>query len=120
VTSIPNGAAVDLSGGLDLDPLTSEIRTQGGWPFSAFSREATIVYVAGWGTKIPQAFNAAARAIIDELWSTQHGPAARPTMGGDATQMAVTPGFQFAVEKAAALVLTGTFNGLPFCPQVFA
>jgi hypothetical protein len=118
ITSIPNGAAVDISAGLDIDPLANVARTKGGWAFSAFSPLATVTYVAGWGTVIPAAFNAAARIILDHLWETQHGPSARPSMGG--TEMITLPGWGYAIPQRAAELLNGSLNGLPFRIEAFA
>ncbi len=120
VTSVPNGAAVDLSAGLDLDSATGEIRTKGGWPFSAFSPLATVIYVAGWGTVTPAAFNLAARIILGFLWENQHGPSARPSMGGGADELAMVPGFPYAIPWGAVELLRGGMNGLPFVCEVFA
>ena len=117
ITAIANGAAVDLSGGLDLDPLTGEIRTKGGWPFSAFGRLVTTVYVAGWGATVPAAFNTSARIIIGHLWQTQHGPSARPSMG---QELVPVPGFSYAIPRFAAELLMGGVSGLPFMAEVFA
>ena len=117
VTAVANGAAVDLSGGLDLEPLTGEIRTKGGWPFSAFGRLVTTVYVAGWGAAVPAAFNTSARIIIGHLWQTQHGPSARPSMG---QELVPVPGFSYAIPRFAAELLMGGVSGLPFMAEVFA
>jgi hypothetical protein len=118
ITSIPNGATVDISAGLDVDPFTGIVRTKGGWAFSAFSPLATVVYVAGWGAQVPAAFNLAARIILANLWDTQHGPAARPSMGAELVSM---PGFPYAIPPLAAELLMGAANGVPFMPgDVFA
>jgi hypothetical protein len=118
VTSIPDGAAVDLSAGLDLDVLTGEIRTKLGTAFSAFSHRATVIYVAGWGTVMPAAFNTASRIILQGLWETQHGPSARPSMAGG--QGVPLPGFGFLIPPQAAEILGGSLNGVPFMTEVFA
>jgi hypothetical protein len=118
IVSVPNGAAVDISAGLDIDPLANAARTKGGWAFPAFSPVVTVTYVAGWGAAVPAAFGNAARLILAHLWDTQHGPAARPSMGGD--EMVMPPGFTFAIPERAAELLNGSLNGLPFMPEVFA
>ncbi len=112
VTSVVNGSAVDISSGLDIDTLANTVQMKGGWAFPAFSTRVNAVYVAGWGTFVPAAFNVAARIILAHLWQTQHGPSARPSVGGQETAMA--PGFAFAIPKRAAEMLNGSLNGLPF------
>ena len=112
IVSIPNGAVVDISGGLDIDPLAGVVYTKGGWAFSAFSPLATVTYVPGWGVQAPPAFNSAARIILDHLWETQHGPATRPSLGP--VDITPVPGFSFAIPSRAAELLNGSLNGLPF------
>jgi hypothetical protein len=118
IVSIPNGATVDISAGLDIDNLANAVYTKGGWAFSAFSPLATVTYVAGWGTAVPPAFNVAARIILQYLWTTQHGPSQRPSMGG--MDLATVPGFPYAIPSGAADLLRGSLNGLPFLCEVFA
>jgi hypothetical protein len=118
IVSVPNGAAADISSGLDIDPLANAVRMKGGWAFPVFSPVVTVTYVAGWGAAVPAAFGNAARIILQHLWDTQHGPAARPTMGGG--EMVTPPGFSFEIPERAAGLLNGTLNGLPFMPEVFA
>jgi hypothetical protein len=118
ITSVPNGAAVDISAGLDIDNLANAVYTKGGWAFSAFSPLATVTYVAGWGTAVPPAFNVAARIILQHLWTTQRGATAPPMLGG--MELATVPGFPYAIPYGAAELLRGTLNGLPFMCEVFA
>jgi uncharacterized phiE125 gp8 family phage protein len=118
VVSVPNGAAADLSAGLDIDPLANAVRMKGGWAFPVFSPVVTVTYVAGWGPAVPAAFGNAARLILAHLWDTQHGPAARPSMGGD--EMVSLPEFGFMIPSRAAELLEGSLNGLPFVCEVFA
>jgi hypothetical protein len=118
IVSVPDGATVDISAGLDIDPLANAARTKGGWAFPAFSPLVTVTYVAGWGTAVPAAFGNAARLILQHLWDTQHGPAARPSMGGD--EMVSLPEFGFMIPSRAAELLEGSLNGLPFVCEVFA
>lgn len=127
ITSIPSGATIDISAGLDLDPLTGIIRMKSGWTFSAWlplsfaaiSPYASVVYVAGWGSATPAAFGVAARIIMQHLWATQHGPSARPSMSG-AADLQPVPGFSYAIPARAAELLRGQLAGLPFMPEVFA
>jgi hypothetical protein len=120
ITSLTTGQAVDLSGGLDIDAAAGIVRSKIGWPFaSTWPPVVTVVYVAGWGTAVPPAFNAAARIILAHLWETQHGPSVRPSMGGQDLLTAM-PGFPYAIPRGAAELLRGTFNGMPFMSEVFA
>ena len=118
IVSVPNGATVDISGGLDIDNLANAVYTKGGWGFLSFSPIVTVTYVAGWGTQMPAAFNEAGRIILQYLWTTQHGPASRPSMGG--MELATVPGFPYAIPNGAADLLRGSLNGLPFRCEVFA
>jgi hypothetical protein len=115
IVSVASGQAIDISAGLDTDPNAGTIRRKLGYPFYgpyfAWLPAMTITYVAGWGTSVPAAFNTAARIIVQHLWETQHGPAARPSMGG--MDMIQPPGFSFAIPNRAAELLNGTINGMP-------
>ncbi len=114
IVSVPNGATVDISAGLDLDNLAGVVRTKGGWAFSAFSPLCTVTYVAGWGVQVPAAFNLATRYILEYLWTSQHGPAQRPSQGGAASELVSVPGFAYLIPGGAAELLMGSLNGLPF------
>lgn len=115
IVSVASGSAIDISAGLDIDPNAGTIRRKLGYPFYGpyftWLPAMTITYVAGWGTQAPAAVNLAARIIVKHLWDTQHGPSARPSMGGDET--VDLPGFGFAIPNRAAELLDGTFNGMP-------
>jgi hypothetical protein len=119
VTSVQTGTVYDISAGLDINPAARTIRRKDGSPFPADCPVALVTYVAGWGTAVPPSFNLAARIILAWLWETQHGPAARPSMGG-VELMATVPGFPYAVPNGAAELLKGHQNGLAFMDQVFA
>lgn len=120
ITSVTTGQAVDLSGGLDIDAAAGLVQSKLGVRFAfTWPPVVTVVYVAGWGTQMPPAFNSAARIILAHLWQTQHGPSARPSMGG-ADLLATVPGFPYAIPRGAAELLRGTFNGMPFMSEVFA
>jgi hypothetical protein len=123
VTSIvatASGQAIDISAGLDLDPVAGTIRRKLAYPFYGpyfmWLPVVTVTYVAGWGTSVPPAFGAAARMIIQQLWETQHGPSARPGMGVDTVTV---PGFGFAIPNQAAELLDGSANGLPFMCEAY-
>jgi uncharacterized phiE125 gp8 family phage protein len=123
VTSIASasGGAIDISAGLDLDVNAGTIRRKLGLPFYgpffSWLPQVTVIYVAGWGTAVPAAFNSAARIILAHLWTSQHGPAGRPSMGGE--DMVTLPGFGFAIPNMAAELLDGSQNGIPFLSEAF-
>jgi hypothetical protein len=125
VTSITSasGGAIDISAGLDLDVNAGLIKRKLGLPFYgpffAWLPQVTVLYVAGWGTSVPAAFNTAARIILQNLWETQHGPSARPTIGGGPPEMTVIPGFGFAIPNQAAELLNGSQDGVPFMQEAF-
>jgi hypothetical protein len=123
VTSITaaSGGAIDISAGLDLDANAGLIRRKLGLPFYgpfyAWLPQVTVTYVAGWGTEVPAAFNTAARFILAHLWSSQHGPTSRPSMGS--LDLVTPPGFGFAIPSAAAELLDGQLNGMPFRSEAY-
>ena len=123
VTSIAtaSGSNLDISGGLDLDTNAGLIRRKLALPFYgpfySWLPQVVVVYVAGWGTQAPAAFNTAARMIIQSLWDTQHGPSSRPSMGS--ADMASLPGFGFAIPNEAAELLDGAFGGVPFMSEAY-
>jgi hypothetical protein len=117
-----SGGVIDISGGLDLDVNAGTVRRTLGFPFYGpffmWLPQVMITYVAGWGTTVPAAFNTASRIILQNLWTTQHGPSARPGMGaGD--DMVTMPGFGFAIPNQAAELLQGAQNGVPFMQEAF-
>jgi hypothetical protein len=124
VTSITSasGGAIDISAGLDLDVNAGLIRRKLGLPFYgpffSWLPQVQVTYIAGWGTSVPAAFNTAARIILQHLWSSQHGPAARPQMGAF-NEMVTVPGFGFAIPNQAAELLAGSQNGIPFLSEAF-
>ena len=121
IVSVASGTAIDISAGLDLDPNAGTIRRKLGYPFYGpfftWLPAMTVTYVAGWGVSAPPAFNTAARIILQNLWETQHGPSARPQMGGG--DMVTMPGFGFAIPNQAAEILEGSLNGMPFMNEAF-
>jgi hypothetical protein len=118
ITTVASGTVLDISAGLDIDPAARTIRRKDRTPFPADSRAVLVAYVAGWGNAVAPAFNTAARIILAHLWSTQHGPSARPSMGGD--DLTAVPGFPFLVPRGAAELLNGSLNGMTFKDQVVA
>ncbi len=123
VTSITSasGGAIDISGGLDLDVNAGTIRRKLGLPFYGpfftWLPQCNVTYVAGWGVSVPAAFNSFARIVLQHLWSSQHGPSARPSMGGE--EMTTIPGFGFAVPNMAAELLNGSQGGVPFLSEAY-
>ena len=121
IVSVASGTALDISAGLDVDTNAGTIRRKLGWPFYgpffAWLPDMTVTYVAGWGTSVPAAFNSFARIVLAHLWSSQHGPSARPGMAG--SEMVTVPGFGFAIPNMAAELLNGSQNGVPFISEAF-
>lgn len=122
IVSVASGQALDLSGGLDIDVTAGTIRRKLGYPFYGpyftWLPAMSVTYVAGWGTSVPAAFNTAARIILQNLWETQHGPSARPSMGAT-SDMVTMPGWGFAIPNQAAELLEGSQNGVPFMLEAF-
>src|SRR5712691_6606795 len=116
IVSVASGQALDISAGLDIDPVAGTVRRRLGIPFYGpyftWLPAMSVTYVAGWGTSVPAAFNTFARIVVQHLWTSQHGPAARPGMGGG--DMVTIPGFGFAVPNMAAELLNGSQGGIPF------
>ena len=121
IVSVASGLPIDISAGLDIDVNAGTIRRKLGYPFYGpyfvWLPAMSITYVAGWGTTVPAAFNLAARIIVQHLWMTQHGPSARPSMGGDET--VTLPGWGFAIPNRAAELLDGSLNGMKFAQEAY-
>jgi hypothetical protein len=75
-----------------------------------------VICTLGSGS-VPAAFNSAARIILANLWDTQHGPTARPSLGG--VDMVTPPGFGFAIPNRAMQLLEGGQDGMPFLSEAF-
>ena len=124
VTSITSasGGAIDISAGLDLDVNAGLIRRKLGLPFfgpfASWLPQVNVTYVAGWGTSVPAAFNVFARIVLQHLWSSQHGPASRPSMAGEIATVQL-PGWGFAIPNQAAELLNGSQNGVPFLNEAY-
>ena len=122
IVSVASGQALDISSGLDLDPASGAIRRKLGWPFYgpyfAWLPAMSVTYVAGWGTAVPAAFNTFSRIVLQHLWSSQHGPSARPSMAGEIATVQL-PGWGFAIPNQAAELLNGGLNGLPFLQEAY-
>ena len=123
IVSVASGLPIDISAGLDIDANAGTIRRKLGYPFYGpffvWLPAMTVTYVAGWGTSVPAAFNSAARIILQWLWTTQHGPSARPSMGGAAAGVTVVPGFPYAIPNGAAELLEGSLNGMSFRQEAY-
>ena len=120
IVSVASGAALDISAGLDTDANAGTIRRKLGWPFYGpyfiWLPAMYVTYVAGWGTAVPAAFNTFARIVIQHLWTTQHGPSQRPSMGIETVTL---PGWGFAIPNVAAELLNGSLNGMPFMQEAY-
>jgi hypothetical protein len=123
IVAVSSGQALDISAGLDIDANAGTIRRKLGWPFYGpyftWLPAMAVTYVAGWGTSVPAAFGTAARIILQNLWETQHGPSARPSMGGMSSEMVTLPGFGFAIPNQAAELLNGSQGGIPFLLEAY-
>jgi hypothetical protein len=121
ITSVASGTDLDISAGLDIDTNAGTIRKKLAWPFYGqfyvWLPAMTVTYVAGWGVQAPAAFNTAARIILSHLWETQHGPTARPSMGGMETTQ--PSGFAFAIPNRAVELLNGSQGGMPFIQDAY-
>ncbi len=122
ITSVASGQPIDISSGLDIDPNAGTIRRKLGYPFYGpyftWLPAMSVTYVAGWGVCVPPSFGTAGRIILQNLWETQHGPSARPSMqGGD--DMVTMPGWGFAIPNQAAELLEGGQDGMPFMNQAY-
>ena len=116
IVSVASGQAIDISAGLDIDPNAGTIRRKLGYPFYGpyfvWLPAMTVTYVAGWGTAVPSAFNVFALIVLQHLWTSQHGPSVRPSMGG--SDLVTIPGFGFAIPNMAAELLNGSLNGISY------
>jgi hypothetical protein len=115
------GTPIDISGGLDIDVNAGTIRRKLGLPFYgpffSWLPVVNLTVVCGWGTSVPPAFNSFARIVVQHLWTSQHGPAGRPSFGGQ--DMTTPPGFGFAIPNMAAELLEGSQGGVPFRSEAF-
>jgi len=121
IVSVASGQALDISSGLDIDTNAGTIRRSLGYPFYGpyftWLPAMTITYKAGWGTAVPAVFNVFCRLVLQHLWEAQHGPSARPSMGG--LDLVTPQGFAFAIPNRAAELLNGSQNGMPFRQEAF-
>lgn len=122
IVSVASGQAIDISAGLDIDANAGTVRRKLGYPFYGpyftWLPSVTVTYVAGWGAAVPAVFGTAGRIILQNLWETQHGPSARPSMGGG-SDMVTLPGWGFAIPNQAAELLDGSLNGMPFMSEAY-
>lgn len=102
ITSISDGTALTLTD-LDIDPNAGIVRRKLGWPFLLWRGAAVqVVYVAGWGTAIPAAFNAAARTYIEYIWASQRGPGQSPVPGIEGVYL---PGMAYMIPALALTMM---------------
>ncbi len=102
ITDIASGSAVSTAD-LDVDTNAGIIRRKLDFPFWARGPYFTVVYTAGWGVIVPAPMNEFARNVLEHLWQTQHGPWARPSIGGEDT--VTLPGFGYAIPNRALELL---------------
>jgi hypothetical protein len=117
ITDISSGQAMTLTD-LDVDPATGIIQRKRLLPFYGWGPWYQVVYLAGWGTSVPAAFNLSARLIVDHLWQTSRGPGQTPA---PALEEIVLPGMSYAIPNRAIEVLRGTdpANGLPYLQEAY-
>jgi hypothetical protein len=106
LTEQPVGASTDPYG-FSIDNPTAGIiarRTAASWPYRFLGGENNIAvtYTAGL-TTIPTAVLAAARIILQHLWTTRRGAMPMPPGGGDGSS--VVPGLGYAVPNQAIELL---------------
>lgn len=106
VTSIvdtASGSTLSIAD-VELDTNAGLIRRKLGVGLLGVSCVYTVTYVAGWGTSVPASFAMAGRIILAHLWATQHGPSARPALGG--LDEVTLPGWGYAIPNRAAELLS--------------
>jgi hypothetical protein len=102
ITNVYSGTPISLADVI-VDPNSGIVSRKLGLPFlTLFTPAFYVTYTAGWGTAVPAAFNAAARIIIQHLWSTQRGPGQAPIPRLDET---ILPGMAFAIPNRAVELL---------------
>lgn len=104
VTSIVDewsGATLDLSS-IVVDQVTNMVSRKGNLPFLFRGPWCLVSYVAGQGTAVAPAFNAAAKIILAHLWSTQRGPGLAPVPNMDVTYL---PGMSYGIPNRALELL---------------
>ena len=102
ITDLAVGTPMSIAD-ITVDPNAGIIRRKLDQPFWSFlSTRYQVVYVAGWGTAIPAAFNVAARLIVNHLWRTARGPGLAPVPNEDMTFL---PGMSFAIPNRALEVM---------------
>lgn len=120
IVSVASGSAIDITPGLDIDPVAGTVRTKLGRPFLgpyyAYRPAMLVTGIAGWGVAAPAAFSSFARIVIQHLWSNQRGPVAMP-MGG--TGVTVPPWLGFAIPNAALELLNGSQDGMSYALEAY-
>lgn len=120
IVAVASGQPIDISGGLDVDPVAGMVRTALGWPFVgrfwANSPVMTVTGTAGWGTSVPAAFAEFAAIVIDHLWQPRRGPVAMPMGGVDTV---TPPWLGFAIPNRALELLNGSQDGLPYAMEAY-
>jgi hypothetical protein len=99
VTDVSFGLVLSIAD-LDVDTNAGIVRRKLLLPFFSRGPYYTVVYVAGWGTVMPAAFNQAARIIIKHMWETQRGPQQR-RYGNAEPEEIMLPGMSYAIPNRA-------------------
>jgi hypothetical protein len=116
VTPESGGSPVSLTD-MKIDTNSGIIQRSTGWPIPGpflFTPWFSVVYVAGWGTQVPPAFNDFARIVIDNMWQVQRGEVSLPMSSEEAISV---PGFSFLVPRRAYELLNGSQGGIPFTAE---
>ena len=101
ITDISTGTAISIPD-ITVDTNAGIVRRQLGLPFWSMGVRYQAVYLAGWGTAIPPAFNQAASLIVQHLWRTARGPGLAPVPNDDMTFL---PGMSYAIPNRALEVM---------------
>lgn len=101
ITDVATGLVMPIAD-IDVDLNAGIVRRKLNLAFWSRGTRYQVVYVAGWGTSIPAAFNAAARVILSHLWETERGPGQAPVPSMEATFL---PGMSYAIPNRALELL---------------
>ena len=101
ITDIATGLVMPIAD-IDVDTNAGIVRRKLDLAFWSRGTRYQVVYLAGWGTAIPAAFNVAARLIVNHLWRTASGPGLAPVPNEDMTFL---PGMSFAIPNRALEVM---------------
>ena len=109
ITDVATGLVMPIAD-IDVDLVSGIVRRKLDLAFWSRGVRYQVVYVAGWGTAIPPAFNAAARIILSHLWETERGPGQAPVPNIESTFL---PGMSYAIPNRALELLR------PYAQEVY-